>query len=204
MRWLTESRGPYGTLDLPGLGLASTGAFGIVFGLVRAQSLGWTSTTVLVCMIGGAVLLAGFVVRELHTSEPMLPMSFFARRSFAVTNVVSLSMYFGMFGSIFFLSQYMQNVLGNTPLQAGLNGRKPSGGESGGWSVHRLAARFDLGKQVVSGIRMHAGDLESERGARLALHPISGGGGGAGKRLARPGLKKDPHVAAGGAGRRGE
>ncbi|MGO9249037.1 MAG: DHA2 family efflux MFS transporter permease subunit, partial [Solirubrobacteraceae bacterium] len=120
MRWLSESRGPYGTLDLPGLGLASTGAFGIVFGLVRAQSLGWTSTTVLVCMIGGAVLLAGFVVRELHTSEPMLPMSFFARRSFAVTNVVSLSMYFGMFGSIFFLSQYMQNVLGNTPLQAGL------------------------------------------------------------------------------------
>src|SRR5208337_506954 len=40
--------------------------------------------------------------------------------SFAVTNVVSLSMYFGMFGSIFFLSQYMQNVLHNTPLQAGL------------------------------------------------------------------------------------
>ncbi len=47
-------------------------------------------------------------------------MGFFAKRSFAVTNVVSLSMYFGMFGSIFFLSQYMQNVLGNTPLQAGL------------------------------------------------------------------------------------
>ena len=50
----------------------------------------------------------------------MLPMGFFAKRSFAVTNVASLSMYFGMFGSIFFLSQYMQNVLGNTPLQAGL------------------------------------------------------------------------------------
>jgi len=120
MRWLTESRGPYGTLDLPGLGLASTGAFGIVFGLVRAQSLGWTSTTVLISLIGGAVLLGGFVARERRTSEPMLPMSFFAKRSFAVTNVVSLSMYFGMFGSIFFLSQYMQNVLGNTPLQAGL------------------------------------------------------------------------------------
>ncbi len=120
MRWLSESRGPYGTLDLPGLGLASTGAFGIVFGLVRAQSLGWTSTTVLVSLIGGAALLAGFVAWERRTSEPMLPMSFFARRSFAVTNVASLSMYFGMFGSIFFLSQYMQNVLHNTPLQAGL------------------------------------------------------------------------------------
>jgi EmrB/QacA subfamily drug resistance transporter len=120
MRWLSESRGPYGTLDLPGLGFASTGAFGVVFGLVRAQSLGWTSATVLISMIGGAALLAGFVMRELSTSEPMLPMSFFAKRSFAVTNVASLSMYFGMFGSIFFLSQYMQNVLHNTPLQAGL------------------------------------------------------------------------------------
>jgi EmrB/QacA subfamily drug resistance transporter len=119
-RRLTESRGPYGTLDLPGLALASTGTFGIVFGLVRAQSLGWTSPTILLTLILGAVLLAGFVAWELRASEPMLPMSFFAKRSFAVTNVASLTMYFGMFGSIFFLSQYMQNVLHNSPLQAGL------------------------------------------------------------------------------------
>ncbi len=46
-------------------------------------------------------------------------MRFFAHRGFAVTNVVSMAMYFGMFGSIFFLSQFLQNVLGNTPLQAG-------------------------------------------------------------------------------------
>jgi len=119
-RRLTESRGPYGTLDLPGLALGSSGAFGLVFGLVRAQSLGWTSSTVLVSLIAGAALLGCFVSFELRASEPMLPMSFFAKRSFAVTNVASLSMYFGMFGSIFFLSQYMQNVLHNTPLQAGL------------------------------------------------------------------------------------
>jgi EmrB/QacA subfamily drug resistance transporter len=119
-RVLSESRGPYGTLDVPGLALGSSGAFGIVFGLVRAQSLGWTSSTVLASLVGGALLIAGFVAWELRASEPMLPMGFFAKRSFAVTNVASLSMYFGMFGSIFFLSQYMQNVLGNTPLQAGL------------------------------------------------------------------------------------
>jgi EmrB/QacA subfamily drug resistance transporter len=119
-RWLRESHGPYDALDLPGLALEATGAFGVVFGLVRAQSLGWTSVTVLGSMITGALLLAGFVVRERRTEEPMLPMHFFARRSFAVTNVASLSMYFGMFGSIFFLTQFMQNVLGNTPLQAGL------------------------------------------------------------------------------------
>jgi EmrB/QacA subfamily drug resistance transporter len=120
VRWLKESRGPYGTLDLRGLALASTGAFGVVFGLVRAQTLGWTSTTILLSIGLGIILLALFVRSELRTAEPMLPMSFFAKRSFAVTNVASLSMYFGMFGSIFFLSQYMQNVLGNTPLQAGL------------------------------------------------------------------------------------
>jgi EmrB/QacA subfamily drug resistance transporter len=119
LRWLSESRGPYGTLDLRGLALASSGAFGIVFGLVRAQSLGWTSPAILTSIGLGIVLLAGFVAWELRAPEPMLPMSFFAKRSFAVTNVASLSMYFGMFGSIFFLSQYLQNVLGNTPLEAG-------------------------------------------------------------------------------------
>ena len=119
-RALRESRGPNAKLDLPGLSLASTGLFGIVFGLVRAQSLGWTSATILGSLIAGLALLAAFVAWELRTREPMLPMSFFAKRSFAVTNVASLTMYFGMFGSIFFLSQYMQNVLGNTPLQAGL------------------------------------------------------------------------------------
>jgi EmrB/QacA subfamily drug resistance transporter len=119
-RWLSESRGPYGKLDLPGLALASTGLFGVVFGLVRAQSLGWSSPSILAALIAGLVLLAAFVVFERRTPEPMLPMSFFAERSFAVTNVASLTMYFGMFGSIFFLSQYMQNVLGNSPFQAGL------------------------------------------------------------------------------------
>ena len=64
--------------------------------------------------------MTAFIVDELRTEKPMLPMSFFANRGFAVTNVVSLAMYFGMFGSIFFLSQFLQNVLGNTPLQAGL------------------------------------------------------------------------------------
>jgi EmrB/QacA subfamily drug resistance transporter len=120
MRALRESRGPYGTLDLRGLALASGGAFGVVFGLVRAQSLGWTSPAILMSLIAGGLLLAAFVAWELRAREPMLPMQFFAKRSFAVTNVASVSMYFGMFGSIFFLSQYMQNVLHNSPLQAGL------------------------------------------------------------------------------------
>ncbi len=119
-RVLTESRGPNASLDMRGLALASAGAFGVVFALVRAQSLGWSSTTVIACMTAGAILLALFVVAERAATEPMLPMAFFAKRAFAVTNVATLTMYFGMFGSIFFLSQFMQAALHNTPLQAGL------------------------------------------------------------------------------------
>jgi EmrB/QacA subfamily drug resistance transporter len=118
-RVLKESFGPERGLDLPGLALGSTGLFGVIFGLIRSQTLGWTAPEVLVSLVAGVVLLAGFVMQELRTDDPMLPMEFFKKRSFAVTNVVSLSMYFGMFGSIFFMSQYLQLVLHNSPLQAG-------------------------------------------------------------------------------------
>ena len=117
---LTESRGEVKHLDLAGLALGSSGLFGIVYGLVRSQSLGWSSAEVVLSLATGAALLVAFVVHELRTPEPMLPMEFFANRGFAVTNAVSLAMYFGMFGSIFFLSQFLQNVLHNTPLQAGV------------------------------------------------------------------------------------
>jgi EmrB/QacA subfamily drug resistance transporter len=117
---LTESRGSIKSLDLMGLLLASTGLFGLVFGLVRSQSLGWGNTQVVISLAAGVVLVLAFIAQELRTKEPMLPMEFFANRGFAVTNAVSLAMYFGMFGSIFFLSQFLQNVLHNTPLQAGV------------------------------------------------------------------------------------
>ncbi|MGA2470699.1 MAG: DHA2 family efflux MFS transporter permease subunit [Solirubrobacteraceae bacterium] len=119
-RGLRESYGPHGRLDLPGLGLGSTGLLGIVYGLVHSQSAGFGASTVLGSLTAGVALLGAFVIWELRTDSPMLPMEFFARRSFLVTNIASLAMYFGMFGSIFFLTQYLQLVLGNTPLQAGL------------------------------------------------------------------------------------
>ncbi len=117
---LAESHGASRRLDLPGLALGSSGLFGIVYGLVRSQSVGWTSPEVLIALGAGAALVVIFVLHELRADEPMLPMNFFARRTFAVTNAVSLSMYFGMFGSIFFLSQYLQDVLHNSPLEAGV------------------------------------------------------------------------------------
>jgi predicted MFS family arabinose efflux permease len=107
-------------MDLPGLALVSAGLFGVVYGLVRSQSLGWSNSEVIVGLAAGAALLIAFVWQELRSTEPMLPMQFFANRGFAVTNAVSIAMYFGMFGSIFFLSQFLQTVLHYTPLQAGV------------------------------------------------------------------------------------
>jgi EmrB/QacA subfamily drug resistance transporter len=117
---LVENRGAVKHLDLPGVALASSGLFGLVFGLVRSQSLGWGSPEVVISLAVGTLLVLAFIRQELRTAEPMLPMEFFRNRGFTVTNAISLAMYFGMFGSIFFLSQFLQNVLHNTPLQAGV------------------------------------------------------------------------------------
>jgi len=117
---LRESQGPSGRLDGWGVALASTGLFGVVLGIVRAQALGWTSTMVLTSIGTGIVLLAAFVAWELRAPAPMLPMRFFRNRGFAATNVVSLAMFFGSFGSIFLLAQFFQVAQGYSPLEAGL------------------------------------------------------------------------------------
>jgi len=117
---LNESRGPSNKLDLPGLALASVGLFGIVWGLVRGNSVGWSSPEIVGALLAGAVVTALFVLWEVRTPAPMLPMRFFRNRAFALTNVASLFMYFGMFGSIFLLAQFFQTVQGYSPLASGL------------------------------------------------------------------------------------
>jgi len=117
---LRESHGPDRSLDIPGLALVSSGLFGIVWGLVRGNTLGWTDPQILIALGAGAVLVASFVAWELRTPAPMLPMRFFRSRAFAASNAASLLMYFGMFGSIFLLTQYLQLVHGYSPLRAGV------------------------------------------------------------------------------------
>jgi EmrB/QacA subfamily drug resistance transporter len=117
---LAQSRGPNRTIDLRGVALASSGLLGLVFGIVRSQALGWTSTTVLVSLGAGIVLLAAFVAWELRAPAPMLPMRFFKNRGFAATNGVALAMFFGAFGSIFLLAQFFQVAQGYSPLEAGI------------------------------------------------------------------------------------
>ena len=119
-RKLNESHGPHKSLDLPGLGLISAGLFGIVWGVVRGNGQGWASAEVLAGLVLGTLLVAAFVLWELRNPTPMLPMRFFRNRTFALTNLASLFMFFGMFGSIFLLAQFLQVVQGYSPLEAGL------------------------------------------------------------------------------------
>jgi EmrB/QacA subfamily drug resistance transporter len=117
---LQESRGAERRLDVGGLVLATAGLFGIVYALVRANALGWGSSTVLGGLLGGAALLVVFIAWELRQRDPMLPMRFFRSRAFSATSVVAYAMYFGMFGSIFLLAQFFQTVQHYSALQAGI------------------------------------------------------------------------------------
>src|SRR6266542_4717047 len=117
---LQETYGPSGKLDFPGLGLASGGLLGIVWGLVRGNGQGWASTEIVTALTAGPDVLALFILWELRAEAPMLPMRFFQNRVFALANVASLLMFFGMFGSIFLLSQFFQIVQGYSPFGSGL------------------------------------------------------------------------------------
>ena len=119
-RLLVESYGPDRGLDPRGLLLAIAALFPITFGVIRASELGWGSTTVVASLAVGLVLLAAFLLVESRTREPMLPLRFFRSRAFSATNAASFAMFFGIFGSIFFLSQFFVTVQGYNPLQAGV------------------------------------------------------------------------------------
>jgi EmrB/QacA subfamily drug resistance transporter len=120
LRRLDESYGPAAKLDLPGVALASAGLTGIVWGLVRGNGQGWSSTEIVTALVAGAIVFSLFILWELRVKEPMLPIRFFENRVFTLANVSSLFMFFGMFGSIFLLSQFFQTVQGYSPFGSGL------------------------------------------------------------------------------------
>ena len=118
--FLRESRGPASRLDTPGVALVTSGLFGLVFGLVRGQGDGWGSPLIVTSLASGALLLAAFIAWERRTPAPMVPLDLFRRRAFAVTNGVSFFMYFGTFGAIFLITQFVQQVMGYAPFEAGI------------------------------------------------------------------------------------
>ena len=121
LRRLDESHGPSSTLDLPGVGLVSAGLLGIVWGLVRGNGQGWTSPEIVALARSSARLSSPRSWRgSCEPSTRCCRCGSSANRTFAMTNVASLLMFFGMFGSIFLLAQFFQTVQGYSPFGSGL------------------------------------------------------------------------------------
>ena len=117
---LPNSFGARVRADIWGVVLAGVGILGIVYGIVRGNDAGWASAEVLVALIGGAALMALFLVRESRVAAPLLPLRLFRDRSFSIANAVGLIFSFGAFGAVFILIQFLQIVQGRSPLEAGV------------------------------------------------------------------------------------
>ncbi|GHH70068.1 MFS transporter [Kitasatospora indigofera] len=119
-RAVRESRGREGALDVAGVALVTASVIVAVWGIVGAADHGWTGPRTLAGLGGGAVLLATFAVQQRRARQPLVPAGMYRIRSFMLSNTVALAMYFGVFGSIFFLAQYLQGPMGYSPFEAGL------------------------------------------------------------------------------------
>jgi len=120
MSRLTESFGPRPRLDIIGLILAGAGFFGITWGLVEANRVGWSSIETILALALGAVLVVAFLGWERRTATPMLSAELFRSRGFNAANGVSFFMYASLFGVLFLMMQFLQTALGYSPLEAGL------------------------------------------------------------------------------------
>jgi EmrB/QacA subfamily drug resistance transporter len=106
-------------VDVIGAALCAFGLGGITYGLIEQPLHGWGAAMVFVPLVAGAALSAAFVVWEARSVHPMLPLSLFGRRNFAVGNIETFSMYAGLGLLFFFLVLFLQQVAGFTALEAG-------------------------------------------------------------------------------------
>lgn len=106
--------------DILGVLLVGIGVYALVNGIVRGNDAGWDSFEVLLSLIGGGVLVLGFIWWQTRASAPLLPVRLFRNRSFSVANIVSVAFTFGIFGSVFILIQFLQVVQGYNALEAGV------------------------------------------------------------------------------------
>ncbi|MDF3297286.1 MFS transporter [Streptomyces sp. K1PA1] len=120
-RWLRESRAGGGRrLDLPGALLVTAGLAVFAYGISQTEAEGWTAAATLVPLLAGLALLVLFLVAEARTAAPLMPLALLRVRSVASANAAMFLSGSAMFCMWFFMTLYAQNVLGYTPVQAGL------------------------------------------------------------------------------------
>ena len=110
-----------GRVDVRGGVLVTLGLIGITYGLIDGPSAGWVNPAPLTAMIGGALLLAIFLLWEKRAAAPVLPLSLFASAQFSAANVVTFAVYGALGGLLFLLPIELQQVSGYTALQAGIS-----------------------------------------------------------------------------------
>jgi MFS transporter, DHA2 family, multidrug resistance protein len=119
--FVPTSRDPdHSPLDLPGAGLSIVGLSALVYAFIEGPSLGWSSVAVTTAFGIAVVTLASFVAVELHRAQPMLDLRLFENPRFSAASLAVTTLYFCLFGTIFFQTQHLQFVLGYDPLGAGL------------------------------------------------------------------------------------
>ena len=106
--------------DVPGVAALSGGLFCVIWALIQTDSHSWTSLYTLAFLIAGLVLLCSFVVRELYARHPLLPLTLFRSRSLSAGTVLVIMGFICLYGVLFFVSLYLQNVHGYSPVGAGV------------------------------------------------------------------------------------
>lgn len=114
-----EHRKPEARIDYLGALLATLGLAGVIGALISGPRVGFTDPRILAAGIGGAILLVAFVVAELRSSNPLLPLTLFRSRQFTGANLETLFVYAALNGLFFFLMLQLQNVVGYSALAAG-------------------------------------------------------------------------------------
>ncbi len=140
--------------DLLGATLVTAGLVGLTYGIVRTDELGWGSAGVLAPGIGGVGLLAAFAVVEGYVARvPLVPLSIFRLPQLRAANLVVTLMYAALFAMFFFVTLYMQQVLGDGALEAGLKFLPMTGSVFAGSRVAgRLVGRFGVRPVIVAGL----------------------------------------------------
>jgi EmrB/QacA subfamily drug resistance transporter len=155
LRFVPESRAhlEHRTFDLAGAVTVTAGLVVLVYAIVKAQSFGWGSARTVGLIAAALALLAAFVVIERRSKAPLIRLSIFRVKTLTVANVVLLLVASGLFGMFFFASLYVQEILGYTPLQAGLAFLPVTAGIAIGAGIaQQLIARIGIRNVAVVGI----------------------------------------------------
>jgi EmrB/QacA subfamily drug resistance transporter len=161
-RILAESRSEDGTksFDIPGAVTVTAGLALLVYAVVDAVNIGWGSTATILRLAGAVLLLVAFVVIEQRTREPLMPFSIFRLRTLRGANIVGLLIGMSLFSMFFFISLYLQNVMGYSPIKTGLAYLPLSVGIilSAGLAA-QFVTRFGFKPPLIAGLLLIAGGL---------------------------------------------